>query len=257
MSANIASNTRVYKQTRLSLNEVIVCSEFADQHQMLGEMRSVVEQIVHQYKLCICLKRVRGRNYPGLFQRSFGLDHVFVQALCLEPLLFDKLRQWSGCQGLYQSVSNARGLHFRWFSQLNGGLYSGEFSRSRLKSAHRAIEKLIRAYGHDVSRLADVCRQTAVFADVAGISECLKLMSSDLETTIVRIKNRMDPDCDASLYGGYRDVNINLHITSQAAVALGVDSHVCEVQLVLIPIARLKSEGGHRNYIVCRNLRAD
>ena len=67
----------------------------------------------------------------------------------------------------------------------------------------------------------------------------------------------MDPDCDASLYGGYRDVNINLHITSQAAVALGVDSHVCEVQLVLIPIARLKSEGGHRNYIVCRNLRAD
>ena len=41
------------------------------------------------------------------------------------------------------------------------------------------------------------------------------------------------------------------------AVWLGVDGHVCEVQLVPRAVAELKSAAGHRNYVMFRNLRVE
>jgi hypothetical protein len=62
----------------------------------------------------------------------------------------------------------------------------------------------------------------------------------DNDAHIVRIKNKLDPAFDASPYGGYRDVAVNLRLTTPAAVRLGLESHVCELQLLLRPYAEFK-----------------
>jgi hypothetical protein len=108
-----------------------------------------------------------------------------------------------------------------------------------------------------VSRLVDVCRQAIVFEELAGITECLRVIAGDSDVAILRVKNRLDPAYDAATSGGYRDVNLNLRFASAAAARLGVEMHVCEVQLMLRVIAELKSDEGHQHYVECRNLRAD
>ncbi len=57
---------------------------------------------------------------------------------------------------------------------------------------------------------------------------------------VVRIKNRLTPNYDAAQSAGYRDVAINLRLTTLEARRLGVASHVCEVQIILKAFADLK-----------------
>jgi len=53
-----------------------------------------------------------------------------------------------------------------------------------------------------------------------------------------------------------RDLCINLRITSSLAVALGVEMHMCEVQLLLKSVAEIKQTTGHKNYVKFRDSRA-
>ena len=101
----------------------------------------------------------------------------------------------------------------------------------------------------DVSRLLDLCRQSIVFDSAADLALCLAAIRADSDVLVVRVKNRMDPHplthsdrscCDSQPVAGYRDVAINLRIRSQAAVRLGLDGHVCELQLLLRAFAELK-----------------
>jgi hypothetical protein len=39
-------------------------------------------------------------------------------------------------------------------------------------------------------------------------------------------------------------VSLNLRIKTERTAALGVDGHICEIQLILLPFARLKVPGG-------------
>ncbi len=92
----------------------------------------------------------------------------------------------------------------------------------------------------DMSKLLDVCRQSIVFESVMDIATCLNAISDDEDVSIVRIKNRLDLDYDSSLSAGYRDVCVNLRFLSDITESLGLERHVCEVQLVLLPYAKLK-----------------
>eukprot|EP00960_Hanusia_phi_P071473 767561-Hanusia_phi.AAC.11 len=66
------------------------------------------------------------------------------------------------------------------------------------------------------------------------------------------------PSSWSSLHNtGYRDVMINIRIVRERARELGVDSHVFELQLLLIDHARIKSEAGHARYIEWRNTRGE
>ena len=67
-------------------------------------------------------------------------------------------------------------------------------------------------------------------------------LSPDLEVQVevIRIKNRLDPAHNAARSAGYRDVALNLRVMCAAARRLGVDTHVCEVQLLLRKFADLK-----------------
>ena len=92
----------------------------------------------------------------------------------------------------------------------------------------------------EVSRLVDVCRQSLVFDSTLGIAQCISAIIKDQEVAVLRIKNRLDPLYDSALSAGYRDVGMNLRIVTPEAVMLGVNAHVCEVQLLLRQFAELK-----------------
>jgi hypothetical protein len=56
----------------------------------------------------------------------------------------------------------------------------------------------------------------------------------------VQVKNRMDPEFNSARTAGYRDVVVNLQLVNEEAELLGVARHVCELQLILVPVFELK-----------------
>ena len=91
-----------------------------------------------------------------------------------------------------------------------------------------------------MSRLLDLCRQSIIFDTPDCVLACLRAISQDSEVQVVRISNKMDPDYDGRASAGYRDVALNLQITTEESQRLGVDSHICELQLILRKFAELK-----------------
>ncbi len=79
----------------------------------------------------------------------------------------------------------------------------------------------------------DVCRQSIVFDTAAAIAACLGAIGEDDDVILERVKNRMDPEAEFRVLGGYRDVALNLRIDTVETRAMGVETHVCEVQLLL------------------------
>ena len=75
---------------------------------------------------------------------------------------------------------------------------------TRIKPTERALEKLIRSYDCDVSRLLDCCRQSIVFERLEDLLCCLQAIDCDEELQIVRLKNRLDEGYDARFSGGFR-----------------------------------------------------
>ena len=90
------------------------------------------------------------------------------------------------------------------------------------------------------SHLVDICRQTIIFEDMLSLAECLRAIRLDTEVSVVRIKNRLDPAYNARLSAGYRDVAINMTLANDQTLAMGLEAHVCEVQLILLPMYLLK-----------------
>lgn len=64
--------------------------------------------------------------------------------------------------------------------------------------------------------------------------------SHDKDVIIERVKNRLDPDHDPEATGGYRCVAINIRLSTKETRGLGIDTHFCEVQLILTDFAKMK-----------------
>eukprot|EP00301_Raphidiophrys_heterophryoidea_P006438 c12598_g1_i1.p1 GENE.c12598_g1_i1~~c12598_g1_i1.p1 ORF type:complete len:969 (+),score=255.88 c12598_g1_i1:493-3399(+) len=141
-----------------------------------------------------------------------------------------------------------------------------------LKSIERAIEKSVEDYAGDFSYLLDIVRATVVCNTASDLILVLQTLSDlsfnrgtfaspqpirkqqssvgrpavKVEMTLVRVKNRLDPNFNAaSASGGYRDMLLNLRMA---------DGHLCEVQLQLRGFLDLKHGGGHNLYTVARSL---
>ncbi len=97
---------------------------------------------------------------------------------------------------------------------------------------------MIQFLEQDVSLLVDVCRQSIVFREGRDLVSCLRAIADDSDVSIVRVKNRLDPGYNSA--GGYRDVCLNLRIKTEQTAVMGVDLHVCEVQLMLLAFAEIK-----------------
>lgn len=70
-----------------------------------------------------------------------------------------------------------------------------------------------------------------------------------------KAKMRLRRDFDAAATAGYRDVQISARLHTPAARRLGVHDHTVEIQLHLEAFIQLKSGGGHKLYVQCRNRR--
>ena len=67
-------------------------------------------------------------------------------------------------------------------------------------------------------------------------------------------KMRLREDFDATKSGGYRDVQLAVRLNNAETRARGAHELLAEVQLHLRDVADLKSDGGHANYVLRRNL---
>ncbi len=67
-----------------------------------------------------------------------------MQAACLEPILARKVLQWAAAAGGFVATGN---------HCVENGIGDDDSGACRLKSVRRAVEKAVRSYGHDVSRL--------------------------------------------------------------------------------------------------------
>ncbi len=81
--------------------------------------------------------------------------------------------------------------------------------------------------------MVDVCRQSIVFDTAAAMAACLVTIGEDVDVIVERVKNRMDPEAELRVLGGYRDVAVNLRIDTEETRAMGAETHVCELQLLL------------------------
>mmetsp|Transcript_74915 Transcript_74915/g.200976 ORF Transcript_74915/g.200976 Transcript_74915/m.200976 type:complete len:564 (-) Transcript_74915:54-1745(-) len=214
-----------------------------------------------------------------------SLDQLFLQAYVLHPILLTKVKCWAaaseGCflrlpdsrssiSSLEDSSSavapgvghpgapprreGGRKRYVRWSEALEE---PWRIKWGKIKSLSRSIEKVSRVYHQDASRLIDLVRQTVIYREVCDLKAGLAAMQRDPDVTLLRIKNRLDPAFNASDSAGYRSVAVNLRLSTPETVALGVDLHVCEVQLILQSMAELASEEGHKHYAKFRNLRGE
>jgi hypothetical protein len=75
---------------------------------------------------------------------------------------------------------------------------------------------------------------------VQDLANCLKIIAGDHTVCLVRIKNRLDLLYDAGQSAGYRNLALNLSLATEWSCSLGLEKHVCEVQLILQSFAELK-----------------
>ena len=126
--------------------------------------------------------------------------------------------------------------------------------RAAVKSEERSLQKVTRDYAGDSSRLTDLVRATLVFENLPSLSRCVHHIATFPGVRIHRLKNRFSTSYDASTSAGYRDLCLVISLETDATCSLGVQNHLCEIQLALKSIFAVKSTDGHQRYIQWRNL---
>ena len=98
-----------------------------------------------------------------------------------------------------------------------------------------------------------------MFQSIEELHAGLRAIRDDPEIDIIAAddtKMRFREDFDASKEsGGYRDIQLCVRLNTAAARDRKVEKHLAELQLHLSSVLALKSEGGHANYVMRRNLR--
>ncbi|EKX41057.1 hypothetical protein GUITHDRAFT_112793 [Guillardia theta CCMP2712] len=179
--------------------------------------------------------------------------------LVIDPVFLSKVKSLAeASDGLFLAQSEAGDPQYvRWRDAMADPTLESTICWAKIKNATRAIEKLVRSYDFCVYKLLDVVRQSIIFKDLDHLCDCLDKIARDPEIEVVRIKNRLDPDFDSKISGGYRDIGINLRIVSTQTKKEGVEGHICELQLLLEDFHKLKTLEGHKRHVQFRNLRCE
>ena len=143
-----------------------------------------------------------------------------------------------------------------------------------LKGLHRAIEKCIQKYDvrrgtralnleldspeplsptflvpvtqGDFSRITDIARMTFVCKSCRTMRMALQALADSPEWDLRPVTNRLMPEYDADVQGGYRDMLLNI-----VSKATGL---VAEVQVTLSSLLDVKASGGHSAYALSRRV---
>ncbi len=137
-----------------------------------------------------------------------SLDRLFNQASALDPFLRHKTKQLAlksnGLMAVRVGDEHSSQIEYQLCQDIVLFQKLGNVQWAKVKPIDRAIEKLVRCYNCEVSRLLDCCRQRIVFAHPHDIILCLEAIKKDEEVEIVRIKNGLDPCYNSYFSGGFR-----------------------------------------------------
>jgi hypothetical protein len=168
--------------------------------------------------------------------------------------------QWENCRSLFHLLRQADWLNdpFQLHLHTICMRYGGRFTASPVKDEQRALQKVFRSYFGEWRKLCDLVRCSLTFGDLDDLAACLRAIGQDTELEVVRVgddKMRLRDGFDAaSLSGGYRDIQLCMRLRTDLTRGRGVEFHLAECQLHYEPMAALKSDGGHANYVLRRNL---
>jgi hypothetical protein len=214
---------------------------------------------------------------PNSIVRSY--DQLFVQAILLHSIAVNKVKEWaiksnayvpsvnSGFSGVNdassttelgvpQASAGSKESFIKWVDAARNPELAGSVKWPTLKKHQRGIEKLARGYKGDVSRLVDITRFSLFFDSFADLTQALGVIVTDFDIKVERLKSRMRLDFDSKQTAGYRDVMLNMRVCTKETAMLGIDAHICELQLVLKSFGELKTAQGHSRYVMWRDLRA-
>mmetsp|Transcript_42142 Transcript_42142/g.98176 ORF Transcript_42142/g.98176 Transcript_42142/m.98176 type:complete len:544 (-) Transcript_42142:95-1726(-) len=192
----------------------------------------------------------------GMLQVS-SISQLYCQAAIANLLMVERLKEWAECcSGMFPLMRfpGEEQVFARW-SEVHGDARKEDMVLwPPMKRHGRTFEKLFRSYRNNASHLLDISRNCMILETVDDLTTCLETILADKNVKVERIKNRMGMGYDTSETGGYRDVCVNLRVVNKESVGLGSDLHVCEVQLLLVQFAHLKSTKGHQRYVASRNV---
>jgi len=185
------------------------------------------------------------------------LDQLFAQATELDTFLTRKVKIWAyHSEGLVRLAPQSAEDPLMWMPWKKAKNHRATEKRIMwvpLKSPERAIAKSLKRYDREVHRLVDICRQEIAFRNIRDLMQCVHEVCRDRDVTVERIKNRMHDDVDMTLTAGFRSIVINLKIQSTESEGCGVEGHVCELILLLLDFAELRTEERHARYISYRD----
>ena len=133
--------------------------------------------------------------------------------------------------------------------------HRGTREGDRVKDLKRALQKTFRSYGGDSRKLCDLARTTIVFDSFDNMTDCLATIQSEMKMYAKISKkeqNRFNPrytdwgDDWGGNVDGYRDMQLRV----------GIDGHVCEIQMHFHPVYKLKDAETQNNYTKFRDLMA-
>ena len=134
--------------------------------------------------------------------------------------------------------------------RVNGPVDSGaakvEAQVPSVKGIARATVKTKEKYGGCYDCLTDLARMTFVCENVATVIAVLTFIYGHSQWTIIRIKDRLHRNHDASATGGYRDMLLNVRDNASG--------HIAEIQITFRSFFTIKSGGGHAVYKLARLL---
>jgi hypothetical protein len=137
--------------------------------------------------------------------RVQSLDQLFAQATGMYMILRKNVQKWAlHSGGCFQLEGDSDADFVSWVDVYNQPDMVAKIKWAKLKNLPRTVYKLLGAYGGDVSRLLDVCRERIIFNRVQDLLKCLEVMLRDEDVRIVRFKNRLDPAYNAIRTVGYR-----------------------------------------------------
>jgi hypothetical protein len=151
------------------------------------------------------------------------VDQLFSQARIVQSLLKQNVQAWAdSSRGMFQLLarpeaefeeafaeapatdqSNVRRPRprrnstsvpkFIHWSEAKNTVLEKQIKWPALKTHERSLEKLLRVYADDASRLVDIARYQIVFENMSDLTLCLGQIAIDSTVRIERIKNRMQP----------------------------------------------------------------
>jgi len=195
-----------------------------------------------------------------------SFDQLYIQALLVHDELKYKSMSWALQSGAYfplkdqalseGGMSQTVKKFVKWKDVANDPGIVGQIKWPILKRSARSFEKLARVYKGNVSRVCDIARISLYFDKIEDITMVLGAIMTDSEVQLLRAKNNLKPDANASATAGYRAVHLNLRLINHKTQMMGCEMHICEVQLVLRSIGELRSAQSHARYRQYRDLRA-